>query len=154
MNGNPKRIFFDAEDQYTNDEKSLIINYAALKYGSNLSFKKELLDQVFSNCSLNQILMSLYYFDFNLNDCYEFIEEELPYLINMYSPPQILDPFSAQHELIINILSSGCMYCSGRDKKYRPNIYFNLDLLEVIRTTKDVVNKFVIDNHYYQSFDL
>lgn len=150
VNGKYHRVFFDRDTQYTNEEISSLTN---LKQSlSNISNKE--LFGLLETVEAPYMLRILKYFNFNIQRTQAYFESEYIELIGLYIQTLVLNPNNFAHEQIAYALTSGLIYCAGRDKKFRPNVILDLNKLDSTKVNKEGVSKFVIDDNYFQAYDL
>lgn len=149
-NGKCQRVFFDCESQFTKEEVSLL---SSLKQSLSKVSSQDFM-AILERSGNSFLLRILHYFNFNLLKTKMFFEQEFLELLAVYNHSIVLNPSNFAHEQIIKILTSGFLYCTGRDKKYRPNLIFDLNKLDSTSINKVGLSKFIIDLSYFQAYDL
>jgi len=135
------REFFDSESSQTNKDTMLINQLKIIillqfdktfhdKKFQDITEKINFLLQKYIQFSNAEILRIIYFFDFNLESAKYFIINESKIVLLRFSQEMALKENNKYDLNIARVLSSGFIYCSGRDKFFRPNIYINLDIIK------------------------
>lgn len=150
-----RRVCFDIDIKTTTIKSSTSLYLKENEYSILTRFEQENRNTIqLLKLNRSDILRYLYYFELDPVKTGNFIKKDLAILRSKYFLPLKLSLKVIEHEQTINLLTSGFIYCLGRDKKYRPNLYINLDLLkiEVINNKNNSI--FSIKQKYYHIKDI